>query len=435
MDGVEYLDGTDAYAGAVPLDQAEVVVGVLQDPQLKEEEWQANLDALGEGFGLRVRVQAVPFERSLVAAGADATDADVYVVAGQAIADAAADRPLLDLRAFIDEAQLVDDYGSYLVSLSRVGAGDVWPSDNGPIYGVAVGNDSKATVWTNEPEFGDLGYRAPSDWASFLALAEQMVADGHTPFCFGLESGLANGWPATDWVEMVVLRTGGPELYDAWVRHDVPFNHPVVVEAIRTVGELAHGPGFLDVPPQEAALRNFLDAVIDFAQQPGACLMTLFPSSLPSFTGAGFPVGSFPYPAFGLGFDDAVLGSGAYAVAVTDRPEIRRLMEALASPEWGLGGAQRTWPLTQPANVRFDTTAMVNPYSAQVVAGTQEAIRSGNLRIDGSDNMPPEIGQGAFWAGMVRLFREGTPENLDELSLDIASGIEATWLEVEATAD
>ncbi len=36
---------------------------------------------------------------------------------------------------------------------------------------------------------------------------------------------------------------------------------------------------------------------------------------------------------------------------------------------------------------------------------------------------------------MVRLFREGSLENLDELSLDIARDIEAAWLELEAGAD
>ena len=103
-----------------------------------------------------------------------------------------------------------------------------------------------------------------------MALAEQIVADGHTPFCLGLESGLANGWPATDWVEMVVLRTGGPELYDAWVRHDVPFNHPVVVDAIRTIGAMAHRPDSSTSHPRKPRCRNWLDAVLDFASNQGA---------------------------------------------------------------------------------------------------------------------------------------------------------------------
>ena len=76
-----------------------------------------------------------------------------------------------------------------------------------------------------------------------------MVADGQTPFCLGIESGGADGWPATDWVETIVLRTAGPEFYDQWIKHQVPFDDPLVVDAIRTVGEMVHTPGFLDTTP------------------------------------------------------------------------------------------------------------------------------------------------------------------------------------------
>ena len=41
----------------------------------------------------------------------------------------------------------------------RGSARRTWPSDTGPIHGVIVGASSKATVWTNEPEFSDLGYQ------------------------------------------------------------------------------------------------------------------------------------------------------------------------------------------------------------------------------------------------------------------------------------
>jgi alpha-glucoside transport system substrate-binding protein len=341
---------------------------------------------------------------------------------------------LLDLRAVIDEAQLLDDYGSYLVSSSRIGSDGTSPSATGPIYGVPVDVGSKAVVWTKEPEFSAFGYRAPTDWASFMGLGDAIVADGRTPFCLGIESGgFSDGWPATDWVEMVVLRTAGPAFYEAWTQHEVPFDHPVVVEAIHTVGEMVHRPGFLDIEPEAAALRNWEDALLDLTEQPRACLMTLFPSFMPASIGADeLSVGSFPFPTFGTEFDDAVVGGGNFAVAVTDRPEVRRLMAALASPDWGLGSAQRQWAGLLPSNARFDTTIIANPDLAEMVAGVQEAIRSDDLRFDASDAMPQEIGSGAFYEGMVRLFREGSLENLDELSLDIARDIEAAWLELEA---
>ena len=58
------------------------------------------------------------------------------------------------------------------------------------------------------------------------ALTEKIVADGGTPWCIGLGSGGATGWPATDWVEDIMLRTQPPEVYDKWVKNEIPFNDP-----------------------------------------------------------------------------------------------------------------------------------------------------------------------------------------------------------------
>ncbi len=123
------------------------------------------------------------------------------------------------------------------------------------------------------------------------------------------------------------------------------------------------------------------------------------------------------------------------AVAVTDRPEVRNLMTAFASPLWGAGSAQTEWPLLLPVNARFDATTMVNPVMAEIVSGFQNAILSNNLRFDASDLMPDEIGSGAFGAGMVRLFEEGSLANLDELSIEIAQDIEAAWVDLEQNSD
>ena len=214
------------------------------------------------------------------------------------------------------------------MSLSRVGNDGTWPSDTGPIHGVVVGADSKALVWTKEPEFTDLGYDAPTDWASFMALADTMVADGRTPFCLELESGGADGWPATDWVEMVVLRTGGPDFYDAWIaprgavrRSGRRRRHP----HRRRDGAPAGIPR--RQPRRDAALRDFGGrAAAPSPSSQGRCLMTPFPSFLPGVIGpdADLPVGTFPFPTFGPATTTPSSGAAAFAVAVTDRPEVRR---------------------------------------------------------------------------------------------------------------
>jgi alpha-glucoside transport system substrate-binding protein len=430
--GVEYRGGVEAYSSAVAFDQAEVVVAISSDA----EQWLQNLDGVGEQYG--VRISGKTSSTATVDVATTGLPGDILLVSDASqLPDLAAIHPLIDLRSFIDEATLLEDYGPHLVSLSRIGDDGVWPSTTGPIYAAFNSLSSKSLVWTKEPEFTDLGYTAPSDWESFMRLAQQMVADGRTPFCLGIESDGADGWPATDWVESVVLRTAGADFYDDWIDHRVPFDDPAVVNAIRTVGEMVVSPGFLDTTPAQAAIRPFGFALQDFFSKPGACLMTPFSSFLPEVVagheGGGF--GIFEFPAFGRGHDDAVVGGGGIAVAVTDRPEVRRVMAALASPDIGTATVGLPWPVGLPANDRFDTAKIVNPEAREIVDGLQAAVRADELRFDASDAMPPEIGQNAFWAGMVRLFVEGTPENLDELSLDIARDIEAAWVELEHSAD
>ena len=105
---------TDAYAAALASDQAEIVVGFGGTTEYSG--LQRNLEAVGAKYGFRVRLQ----DLSLLSPPLEATTrelGDVDIVLGTTAQIAAASRPLLDVRPFIDEAQLVADYGSYLVSL------------------------------------------------------------------------------------------------------------------------------------------------------------------------------------------------------------------------------------------------------------------------------------------------------------------------------
>ena len=421
--GLGYFGGLGAYTTAVALDRAEVVMTSGYGSPLR-----LDLDALGKKYGVRIVARQSSAPASFIEGSPD----DILVIAPNELSTLSAVRRLVDLRPYIDESAMLDDYGAHLISLSRVGDNAAWPSETGAIHGVPGGLQSKSLIWTNEPEFTDLGYKAPSDWPSFMALANEMVADGQTPFCLGIESGVASGWPVTDWVETIVLRTAGPDFYDQWINHQVPFDDPLVVDAIRMVGEMVHTPGFLDTTPAQAADRLFTFALNDFAEK-SKCLMTPFPSFMPLNLGHPLdkPVGVFEFPTFGLGHDDAVVGSGSVAVAVTDRPEVRQVMKAIASADFGAGGAQLEWAEGLPANARFDTTTMANPVMGEIAEELQAAIRSDEFRYDASDAMPPEIGSDAFLKGMVRLFREGSLENLDQLSLDIAQDIEAVWVELE----
>jgi alpha-glucoside transport system substrate-binding protein len=97
------------------------------------------------------------------------------------------------------------------------------------LYAFPYKIDVKSLVWYVPENFEDAGYEVPQTMEDLKALTEQIVADGGTPWCIGLGSGGATGWPATDWVEDMMLRTQPADVYDQWVNHEIPFNDPAVI--------------------------------------------------------------------------------------------------------------------------------------------------------------------------------------------------------------
>ena len=88
--------------------------------------------------------------------------------------------------------------------------------------------------------FSENGWTIPTTWAELMTLTETIAASGKVdkPWCAGIESGAATGWPATDWIEDVMLRVNGTEVYDQWLKHEIPFNDPKVAAALDEVGKI-----------------------------------------------------------------------------------------------------------------------------------------------------------------------------------------------------
>src|SRR3546814_19518431 len=102
-------------------------------------------------------------------------------------------------------------------------------------------------VWYPKDDFDAAGYEVPDTWDDLIALSDKIVADGSNPCCIGFESEGATGWPATDWMEDLVLRTAGVATYDQSVNHEIPFDDPAIQEEAGRFGgvlftdEYAHG--------------------------------------------------------------------------------------------------------------------------------------------------------------------------------------------------
>ena len=85
---------------------------------------------------------------------------------------------LEDMGFNIDELNAT--FGEYFMSLGEY---------NGEHYGIPTNINLKSMVWYPKDDFDKAGYKVPTTWDEMLALSDQIVADGGTPWCVGFERG------------------------------------------------------------------------------------------------------------------------------------------------------------------------------------------------------------------------------------------------------
>ena len=269
------------------------------------------------------------------------------------------------------------------------------------LYGLFYRVDLKSLVWYSPENFEDAGYDIPQSMEELKALSDQIVADGGTPWCIGLGSGGATGWPATDWVEDMMLRTQTPADYDAWVSNEMSFNDPKVVAAIEEFGAFARNNDYVAGGSGVVASTDFRDSPKGLFSSPPQCYMHRQASFIPAFFPEGTEVGAdadfFYFPSYASkDLGKPVLGAGTLFGITKDSPATREFLEFLKTPI-----AHELWM----AQGGFLTPHKgVNPevFSSEVSAKMNDILLNADtFRFDGSDLMPGAIGAGVFWTGMV----------------------------------
>ncbi|MEO0859009.1 MAG: ABC transporter substrate-binding protein [Pseudomonadota bacterium] len=291
---------------------------------------------------------------------------------------------------------------------------------NDQLFGMFYRVDLKSLVWYSPAAFDEAGYDIPESMEDLIALSDQIVADGGTPWCIGLGSGAATGWPATDWVEDIMLRTQSPEDYDAWVANELKFDDPKVVGAIETFGSFAKNDDYVAGGAQAVASTDFRDSPTGLFEIPPACYMhrqaSFIPAFFPEGTEQGEDVDFFYFPAFAeKDLGNPVLGAGTLFSITNPSAGAEALVEFLKLPI-----AHELWMaqggfLTAHAGVNLDA------YESDALRAQGEILANATtFRFDASDLMPGEIGAGAFWTGMVD-FVTGAE------AADVAAGIQERW--------
>ncbi|MBP9951352.1 MAG: carbohydrate ABC transporter substrate-binding protein [Cypionkella sp.] len=269
------------------------------------------------------------------------------------------------------------------------------------LYGMFYKVDVKSLVWYVPENFKDAGYEVPTTMEDLKALTEKIVADGGTPWCIGLGSGPATGWPATDWVEDMMLRNNTPADYDAWVSNEMKFDDPKVVAAIDDFGWFARNDKFVAGGAGAVGSTDFRDSPKGLFTSPPQCYMHRQASFIPSFFPEGTVVGQdadfFYFPAYaGKDLGKPVLGAGTMFVITKDSPVAEEFIKFLQTPI-----AHEIWM----AQKGFLTPMRgVNPdaYGDSTLKKMGDILLNADtFRFDGSDLMPGAIGAGVFWTGMV----------------------------------
>ncbi len=291
---------------------------------------------------------------------------------------------------------------------------------NDALFGLFYRVDLKSLVWYSPEAFDEAGYDIPQSMEELKSLTDQIVEDGGTPWCIGLGSGAATGWPATDWVEDMMLRTQSPEDYDAWVANQLKFDDPKVVAAIEEFGYFARNDAYVSGGSSAVANTDFRESPAGLFEIPPACYMHRQASFIPAFFPEGTKVGTdvdfFYFPAYAeKDLGKPVLGAGTLFGITKPSDATTAFIEFLKLPV-----AHELWMaqggfLTAHAGVNSAT------YADDSLRGQGEILRNATtFRFDASDLMPGEIGAGAFWTGMVD-YSTGAD------AAEVAKGIQTRW--------
>jgi alpha-glucoside transport system substrate-binding protein len=276
----------------------------------------------------------------------------------------------------------------------------------GKQYAVPMSINVKSIVFYPKKAAQAAGLSTPPQTLDELqSLTDKIAATGTTPWCFGIESEAATGWPATDWVENLMVIDYGADVYNQWVNHEIPFNDPRVLDVLNQIDKLLLTDNHTNGGRQSIASSNFNTAANPMFDNPPGCYMYRQGNFVAQE--GGFPkevladldntVGVFPMPAK-TAEDKPVLGGGDLAgIFSKDNKSAQKLVQFLASKDFGTKsyGASGNWisPRTD-----FDVSLYPNKTEAAIA---QVAYNSTAFVFDGSDQMPGEVGSGSFWKEMT----------------------------------
>ncbi|WP_375483959.1 ABC transporter substrate-binding protein [uncultured Jatrophihabitans sp.] len=305
----------------------------------------------------------------------------------------------------------------------------VWKSYgsvDGTFYAAPMSANMKSLVWYSPKFFAAHKLSVPTTWSGLMQLSSQIAGiNGTKPWCGGINSGTASGWPATDWLEEAVLSTYGGQVYDDWISHKVKFSSPQIQAAMRTVAGYMQNPAWVNGGygnVKTIATTTFQNAGFPILKNKCAMLQqaSFYEAQWPkgttvSSTGDAF---AFYLPPVSSSVRTPVEGGGEFVTAFSNKPAVQAVQSYLSTPQWA-DSRIKVAPGWVSANEKVDQSLYTDPIDK--LSAKYLADPNATFRFDASDAMPAAVGSGAEWKAMVDWFGSGKSISA------VAQEIDAAW--------
>lgn len=348
--------------------------------------FQAVLAPFIEKTGIDIRLTTVRDVAQLeigVEAGTSLPDVAFPPTIGKR-ADYAAKGVMKPLEDFLDMNQYTSE------TVPALANSDVY---GGKHYLEYVKTQVKGLLWYNPKVYTG---PAPKTWDELMAIKPPA---GMSLFCNGFESGDASGWPASDDMANIVMRSAGEQVYVDWYNGKVKWTDPAIKHAYELFGQKVSdantyggATNALTTPFQRSGKALFGDKPGCLFLEQATFMTSFFLEDYPNLK-AGEDFAFFPHPAIDPQYAGNIEGFADSMVMYNDTPQARALMQYLATAD-----AQSLWVKqggTLAANMK------VTEYPDPIMKSASEIVNGAkNVLLTAGDQMPSEM-QHAFWRSLL----------------------------------
>jgi alpha-glucoside transport system substrate-binding protein len=309
-------------------------------------------------------------------------------------------RPLSECDGLVE--MIEEEYPQSFVDLGTV---------DGELYGFFMKAGNKGTIFYDPAYFEENGLEALDASASFddlVGLSDEVVATGIPAWSHGQEAGDGSGFPASDWVQQIILNEHGADVYDGLIDGSVPYTDDAVADAWQKFGQVALTEGYSLQSAQEMIATNFVDSTHPPFEEPPQAGMVYMGSFAGGFITDQFPdavpeedFDFFPFPGGGITGDANIV----YAFDMND--SICSFLKHIASAE-----AQQIW-VEAGGFTSVNETLSLDSYTDPVQRkAAQQLLEAPEFRFDLDDGIGGAA-QTAIFEGILAFIQN--PDDLESI--------------------